>query len=242
VVICSGADETTQTEWYGIATTAITTDKITVSLSSAPTSASAIVFGVSGADTTTPFDPAGGLPKTAAGGCTTGAAPTVSAVSTLADTDFIFSLFGGYTSVTETAGAIGGTAGTLVNTVSGSGDSNAVEYRTVATAQTSVSCAFGTSTTYWGVLCDALMPAREAISVSYYTTNSAGTVQSTMASSSPATITALYQPLSVSSSAGTVPSSGYIEVAITAPSGAALTVYWGFPKPTLFEVAYTYRT
>lgn len=241
-VTCSGTQEITNTEWYGIAPTALSADSITVALSATPTAGSGIAFGVSGADTTTPFDPAAGLPKTVSTCAATGSAPTVSAVSTLADTDFIFSLFGGYTSVTETAGAIAGTTGTLVKTVAGTGDSNAAEYRAVATSESSVSCAFGTSTTYWGVLCDALMPARETITISYYTTNSAGTVQSTMASGSAATITALYQSVSVTSSAGSVPASGYVEVVISGPAGAALTVYWGFPKPTLFEVAYTYRS
>ncbi len=241
-VSCSGVQEVTNIEWYGVAAGIVTADTITVTLSSAPTAASGIAFGVSGADTTTPFDPAAGLPKTAVSACSAvAAAPTVAAVSTLADTDFIFSQFGGYTSVTETAGAIGGTVGTLVNTVAGVGDSNAVEYRAVATSQSSVSCAFGTATTYWGILCDALMPARQAITVSYYTTNAAGAIQSTMASSAPATATALYQPLHVSSSAGAVPASGYVEVVITGPAGAALTVFWGIPKPTLFEVTYTYR-
>ena len=130
-----------------------------------------------------------------------------------------------------------------MNTVAGTGDSNAVEYEAMTSSQSSDSCTFGTSTTYWWVLCDALMPARQAITVSYYTTNSAGVVQSTMASSSPATVTALYQPISISSSAGTVPASGYLEVVITgSPSAGALSVVWGSPKPTLFEVSYTYRT
>jgi hypothetical protein len=203
-----------------------------------------IAFGVSGADTTTPFDPASGLPKTAVSACSAAAAaPTVSPVSTVADTDFVLTLFGGYTSVTETAGSIGSGPATLVNTVAGTGDSNAVEYLAMASSQSSDSCTFGTSATYWSVLCDALMPARQAITISFYTTNSAGVVQSTMASSSPATATALYQPVSISSSAGTVPASGYLEVVITgSPSGGALSVVWGSPKPTLFEVSYTYRT
>jgi len=241
-ISCSGGQEVTEIEWYGIAAGIVTTDAISVTLSSAPTAGSAIAFGVSGADTTTPFDPAAGLPETAVSACSAvTAAPTVAAVSTLADTDFIVSLFGGYTSVTETAGAIGGTVATLANTVAGTGDSNAAEYRSVAASQSSVSCAFGISKTYWGILCDALMPARQAITVSYYTTNSAGAIQSTMASSAAATTTALYQPLHVSSSAGAVPASGYVEVVITGPTGAALTVQWGIPKPTLFEVTYTYR-
>jgi hypothetical protein len=239
---CTGADLSTNTEWYGIAATALTTDTITVTLSSAPTSASGIAFGVSGADTTTPFDPATGLPKTGVSSCTfAAAAPTVSGVTTVADTDFVFAAYGGYTSTTETAGTIGTLTPSIVKTVAGTGDSNAVEYTATTTALSGASCSFETTTTYWGALCDAIMPARQTVTVSYITTNSAGTVQSTMISSSPATITAFYQPITLPSSAGSVPASGYIRVIITAPSAAAITVFWGYGKPTLFQVAYTYR-
>jgi hypothetical protein len=242
-ISCSTTQEVTHVEWYGIAATVLTTDAIAVTLSGTPTAASGISFGVSGADTTTPFDPASTPPKTAVSGCNiTPAAPTVSGVSTIADTDFVFSLFGAYTSITETAGAIAGTASALVTTVAGTGDSNAAEYRALASSQSAFSCALGTSTTFWGVLCDALMPARQAVTVSYVTTNSAGTVQSTMIAGSPATITALYQPVSLSSSSGSIPASGYIRVVITAPAGAALTVKWGAGKLTQFQVGYTYQT
>lgn len=242
--VCTGAEESTEVEWYGIASSALSSDTITVQLASTPTTtaASGIAIAVSGADTITPFDPASGLPDAAVSSCSsTSAAPTVSSVSTVSETDFVFSLFGTHTSVTETAGTIGVTKATLVATEAGVGYSNAVEYVATTSSLSSSSCAFGKSTTYWGALCDAIMPAPQTVTVSYYTTDSAGTVQSTMASNSPAATTALYQPLSVSSSAGTVPASGYIEVVITGPASAALTIFWGSPKPTLFEVAYTYR-
>ncbi len=237
-VSCSGAQEATEVELYGIAATADATDTITVLLSATPTAASGIAFGVSGADTATPFDPISGLPKTGVSGCgNVSTAPTVSGVSTAEDNDFVFSLFGAYTSVTETAGSIGTTVATLVSTVAGVGDSNGVEYRTGVASQSSASCTFGTATSYWGALCDALMPARQTITVSYVTTNAAGAVQSTMISGSVATITAFYAPVSLPSSAGTIPASGYVSVIITAPAGAALTVYWGYPKLTQFQVS-----
>ncbi len=160
-VSCSGTQEMTNVEWYGTASSSVSADAISVVLSSAPTAASVIAFGVSGADTVTPFDPASGLPKTAVSACSAAAAtPTVTPVSTVADTDYVFTLFGGYTSVTETAGNIGAGPATLVNTVTGIGDSNAVEYLAMASSQSSDSCTFGTSTTYWAELCDAL-DARE---------------------------------------------------------------------------------
>ena len=241
-VSCSGTQETTHIEWYGVAASTVGPDTITVNLGATPSAASGIAFGVSGADTTTPFDPAAGLPKSGVSSCTsTTSAPSVSSVSTRADTDLVFALFGSYTSVTETAGAIAGTTGTLLRAVAGTGYSNAVEYRAMSTSQSSASCAFGTATTYWGALCDALMPARESVTVSFVTTNSAGTVQSTMIAGSSATITALYQPLTLASLAGTVPASGYVRVMVTAPGGAGLTVYWGNTKPTQFQVSYTYQ-
>lgn len=242
VPTCSGTQESTLTEWYGVAPATVTSDTITVTLSGTPTAAQGVAIVVSGADTTTPFDPASGLPKSATACSATGAAPTVSSVSTAADTDLMLALYGGYTSTTETAGAIGGATATLIAANSGTGDSEAAEYRAVSASQSGVSCAFGTSTTYWAALCDAVMPARQTITVSYYTTNSAGTVQSTMISGATATATAVYQPISIASSAGSVPASGYVEVVITAPSGTALTINWGYPKLTNFQVTYTYRS
>jgi len=86
------------------------------------------------------------------------------------------------------------------------------------------------------------MPARQTVTISYLTTNSAGTVQSTMIGGSSATITAAYAPVSLASSAGTIPASGYIRVLITAPAGSGLTIFWGYGKPTQFQVSYTYRS
>jgi hypothetical protein len=242
-VSCTGTQESTHIEWYGTAANALTADTIVINLSTTPTSASGISFGISGSDTTTPFDPAAGLPATAVSSCSNGnSSPTLSGVSTAADTDLVFSLFGAYQATTETAGTIGGTTATLVTAVAGTGDSNAVEYIAATTAQSSVSCTFGAVSKFWNILCDAIMPARRSITVSYATTNSAGTVQSTMISGSSTTITAVYALVSVSSSAGTIPASGYVRVVITAPSGAGLTVFWGAGKPTEFQVASTYRS
>ncbi len=242
-VSCTGTQESTHTEWYGKAAATLTADTITINLSTTPTAASGISFGVSGADTTTPFDPAAGLPATAVSSCTnSNSSPTVSGVTTAADTDFVISLFGGYTLTTEIAGTIGGTTATLVTAVAGTGDSNAAEYIKATAAQSSVSCSYGAGTKYWNILCDAIMPARQSVTVSYATTNSAGIVQSTMIAGSSATITAVYALVSVSSSAGTIPASGYVRVVITAPSGAGLTVFWGTGKPTQFQVAFTYRS
>jgi len=242
-VSCTGTQESTHLEWYGITSNTLTLDTITINLSTTPTSASGISFGVKGADTTTPFDPMAGLPVTAVSSCSNGnSTPTLSGVSTAADTDLVFALFGAYQLTTEIAGTVGGATATLVMAVASTGDSNAAEYIAAATAQSSVSCTFGGGTKYWNILCDAIMPARQSITVSYATTNSAGTVQSTLITGSSAMITAVYALISVTSSAGTIPTSGYVRVVITAPSGAGLTVFWGTGKLTQFQIAFTYRS
>src|SRR5207245_5285886 len=87
-VSCTGTQESTHLEWYGITSNTLTLDTITINLSTTPTSASGISFGVKGADTTTPFDPMAGLPVTAVSSCSNGnSTPTLPGVSTAADTD-----------------------------------------------------------------------------------------------------------------------------------------------------------
>lgn len=239
---CTGSEKSSLVEWYGIASSALTSDTITVTLSTTPISASGMAIGVAGADTVTPFDPYASLPKAGSTCSATASAPSVGGVSTDADTDFIFALFGGYTSITETAGTIGGTTSNLVNAIAGTGNSNAAEYLTETTSQSSISCKFGSSTAYYRILCDALMPERQSVTVTFESTNSAGTVQSTMISDASATITDLYQPVSLASSSGTIPALGYTVLIITGPSEVALTIFWGYGGPTNYQIGFSYRS
>ncbi len=243
---CSGADETTHTEWYGTTTTALSSDTITIDLSGTPTEASGIEVTVSGVNIAAPFDTNSGLPDTAvqgSGTCSgTSSSPTVSSVSTSQASDLVVAIFGSHTSVTQTAGSIGGTTGTLAKAVAGTGYSNAVEYRAVTSTQSSISCAFGTSTTYWGVLCDAIAADPITVTVSLYTTNSAGTVQSTLASSVNMNLANTGSAtLTITSSSGSVPASGYVELQVSTPSSAGITVLWGSGTPTTFNTPDTYN-
>lgn len=239
---CTGVQNSSLIEWYGIAYSAISSDVVTVQLSSAPISASGIAFGVAGADTVTPFDPNTVLPTYGYSCGATASFPSIGDVSTDSDNDFIFSLFGGYTSISEEAGTIGNVTSALITTIAGVGDSGAAEYLSENTTQsTSVSCEYGVPTTYYGILCDALMPARQSITVSYETTDSTGTVQSTMASNTPATITDLHSSVSIPSGSGIIPASGYVVLIITDPSTVPLRVFWGSSHPTNFQVTFSYQ-
>jgi hypothetical protein len=239
---CSSAEKSTMVEWYGIAASPLTSDTINVHLSTTPLAASGISVAVAGADTVTPFDPYSTLPKGTTACSTTASAPSISSLYTDADDDLVFGLFGGYTAVNQTAGTIGTATPTLAKIVSGTGDSNALEYITTSASLSSSSCKYGATTTYWKILCDAIMPARQILTVSFETTNSAGAVQSTMIGDSLASLTSLYAPISLPSSAGTVPASGYLLVVVAAPASQALTVFWGYGNPTLFEVQFADRS
>ena len=154
-VVCSGTQETKMTEYYGIASTALSAQPITVTLSATPTAAAAQAIAFSGAKMTAPFDP-GVFPTTATACSTTTKAPISGTWSTKNSDDAVIGMYDGYTSTTETIGAIAGTNATLGPVRAGTGSSMAIEYRTATAALTNQTAAFGTKTTFWGITTDAL--------------------------------------------------------------------------------------
>lgn len=99
-----------------------------------------------------------------------------------------------------------------------------------------------TGTWGWAEVVAVFKPATTTLSVSEYTTNSAGAHQDTLISSvTTGTITSTKTEVSssFSSSAGTVPAGGYIETTVTASQ--SVTIFWGsgqltnFQTPSLFN-------
>src|SRR5213078_3643870 len=86
------------------------------------------------------------------------AAPTVTAVSSLNADDLFISASADTGANTQTAGAIGGTTGTLDISTTSTG-ALAVEHRSVTTTLSASSCNFGTATSRWIIFCDALQSA-----------------------------------------------------------------------------------
>ena len=114
---------------------------ITVTISGAVDDASIMAFGVSGANTATPWDPNVSLPKAAT--ATTASIPSVSAVSTSNANDMIFGFTGLLTSSdasfpTETAGVwVCVDHFSQVNGNGIGGSEAAAEYKVVSAAQSS---------------------------------------------------------------------------------------------------------
>src|SRR5438093_7118056 len=150
-------------EWVCHTSAAISSETVTVNLSAAPTWAIAQIISVNGAEdptgTFSPFDQNSGFVysnnRNSGGGTNP---PTVTAVSSLNADDLFISASGDTGANTQTAGAIGGTTGTLDISTTSTG-ALAVEHRSVTATLSASSCNFGTATSRWIIFCDALQSA-----------------------------------------------------------------------------------
>jgi hypothetical protein len=145
-----GDGATDYEEWYGIASSALSSETITVHLSSSPADDSTITaFGISGANTASPFDSHSGLPAWASG---SGGSPSVS-ISTSNAKDFIFGV-----EVRGCPSANGAHYSTIV-----SDDCNAnytdvfAEYQIVSSTTSSFAVNWGSTISYWDVMGDVVV-------------------------------------------------------------------------------------
>jgi hypothetical protein len=208
-------------EVYAIASGTLSSDRIGVTFSALGGLYTIAAMGIKGANTASPFD---GTAQTATGSSTK---PSVSFTTSAAD-DLVIGMVATGVSDTFTAGS--GFA------VVQSGLYGSTEDELVATGgATTVGFTLGTSTT-WAIIADGIKAPTTQLTVNAYTTSSAGAVQNTLVSSgATGTITPTKAQISTSfaSSQGTIPSSGYIEVQLTA--SASVTIYWGAGQLTSFQ-------
>jgi hypothetical protein len=112
-------------------------------------------FGITGANTTTPFDTNSNLPATAGG--TTSRYPTVTGVSTSNAHDMILAFEGQTNSTAQTAGSSFTAPAALLHNVNSLG--NNVEYQIVTSIQSSISVSFGTKVKPWIMAVEAVQRA-----------------------------------------------------------------------------------
>ncbi len=154
-VVSSSTTQTKYTELYGVANAPLSSEVITIKLSAMPTSAAAFAIAFSGVNTASPFDP-GVFPNIAIATKASATVPKSGSWSTRNPNDVIVALYEGYTATTETAGVIAGTTATLGLTRAATGTSMAFQYRVLSATVSKQTAAFGTPTTYWAILTDAL--------------------------------------------------------------------------------------
>jgi len=139
-------------EYFAVAHSVLSSEVITATDVGSSNEIQIVVFGVSGASTSSPFDP-GALPKTATG--TTGI-PSAT-ISTSFANDLIIGLEGDDSGASG-GGPLGGF--TLIANVvaSDTADSMGAEYKIVAATQTNLSVQYTDSTVAqnWGMIADAL--------------------------------------------------------------------------------------
>ena len=124
---------------------------ITVTVSATGTGFSAEAFGISGANTASPFDSNAGFTYSNSG---TSSVPTINSISSSNANDFFFGLYSSGSN-TQTAGTLNSVSMTLIG--NSGGEDSAAEYLVVSSAQSSVSMTFGTSVGRWLMLADAVV-------------------------------------------------------------------------------------
>ena len=147
----TGGDGTTDyEEWYGIASSALSSETITVHLSGSPADDSTIVaFGISGANTASPFDSHSGLPAWASG---SGGSPSVS-ISTSNANDFIFGV-----EVRGCPSANGAHYSTIASDGCSANYTDVyAEYQIVSSAKSSLAVNWGSTASYWDIMGDAVV-------------------------------------------------------------------------------------
>src|SRR5437773_2071837 len=157
-------------EWVCHTTAAISSETVTCNLSATPTWAICQVVTINGAEdptgTFSPFDTSTSLVckgnRNSGGGTvipsTSTGSDCASAVASLNANDLFIAASGDTGANTQTAGAIGGTTGTLDISTTSTG-ALAVEHRSVMATLSASSCNFGTATSRWIIFCDALQSA-----------------------------------------------------------------------------------
>jgi len=137
-------------EWYGIASSALSSETITVHLSGSPADDSTIVaFGISGANTASPFDSHSGLPAWASG---SGGSPSVS-ISTSNANDFIFGV-----EVRGCPSANGAHYSTIASDGCSANYTDVyAEYQIVSSAKSSFAVNWGSTASYWDIMGDAVV-------------------------------------------------------------------------------------
>ncbi len=239
-VIDSGGGATGEAfAFYAVSANPLASARINATLSSSA-SFGLTVFGISGANTTNPFDPGVvGLATNSDKGTLSGTASV--AVGPTQANDLIvgaayvnnnptISYGAGYTGINNTAQ--GGTMHIVSEYVN-----NALS------GSKSVNFTFSANQ-HWAILADAIVPSSAMkLTISSYTANSAGAAQNTLftGQSTISLPTRGGQSSTVFAvNGGSVPALGYIEVVMSAPSTSAITIQWGASKPTNFQVAFTY--
>ncbi len=227
--------------FYAISPSALTAATITATITGSTEYFVLTAFAISGIDTAHPFD--SNLPTPAkANGESTSASVSF---NTATKNDF---LVGALYINGEPKTNIIGPGFTGISVLSSGKMIGATEYRNVATAGShTVTFSFGLSSQSWSMIGDALAPASSGavIKVSAYTTTSNGIIQNTLFSNQDANPTPQeggQVATTFSTSAGTIPASGYLLVNLTAPTTSTMIVSWGSGQPTNVQICTAYSS
>jgi len=154
--------------WWALAIAALAATVITITLSKSIDDASAVAFGVNGANTSAPWDTNASLPAIATSGAVSTA--TVTGISTTAVSTMILGIMGTAASSQPTSETIGGSAATIIDKAHESGGTNfsntVAGQLTVSAGQSSITATFNSADNGWLMIADAIVVAPPPAAVS----------------------------------------------------------------------------
>lgn len=211
------------TEWYGIASSAISSsDTITIHYSTGPTYAAAEAFGVSGSNTAAPFDPDSHVPSYTAdaSSCAALATPSTTLVSTSNAHDLIVANYFEYSNAYYDSA---GSGFTELSQAAENGAELWPEYKSVSVVQSNLACAYTGTMKYWLAFCDALVSATPNYKIE-------PDVGSTTAIGTPSNATPMGYAWETASSLGETTSSGAwafrLTVKVSSTTGTPVGYIW----------------
>lgn len=217
--------------WYAI-WSASGTITITITMTGS-SNAAGVAFGITGANTASPFDGNTALPASNSHNAQTSASVTI---STSNAHDFIIGALGvqGNPALTTGSGF-----SLILTQASGTTRETSDEYQIVSSTQSNLAVSYSwTGNQDWAIIADAVVAA-PTVSVIVRTTDSTGALVSTLLSSTTTNslLSTETQTATIFSiSAGSIPAGGYIEVILSAPTSTSITIYWGVGQPTNFQL------
>lgn len=150
--------------WWAASSGSLTSDVITVTTTASTDTIAIYAFGISGANTSSPFDTNASLPKAGTNLTATSTNPTVSAFSTTSTNTFAFAVMTTNSNASGSLPSSAPTGWTNLDTLSFNGSASFNDgqnaYDVYGAAQSSLTLTFGSGTFYtadWLMLADAVV-------------------------------------------------------------------------------------
>ncbi len=203
-------------------------------------------FGISGANTSNPFDPNVSTLASANGNNNT---PSVT-INPSQKNDFIIGAAFIYCSIFSNPTATAGSGFTIIaNTAIANYLRGVSEYKNWANSGSQQVRFTLSSSQRWAIIADAIVPALATVNISAKITDSSGSIQATLVNDETANFSSVDPQIIKVFQIGacTVPAFGYVKIELRAPYSSPIRIFWGnvsstnYVNSTNFQIVYAFN-